>query len=651
MRHKCLAACGVLLLVSIAPARAEVSRIDVTSRTPVLGGKSFGLAGAYERLTGKVYFSVDPDLERNRGIVDLDKAPRDQQGRVTFSADIYILAPKDAARGNGVAFFDVVNRGRKNALQRFNRAEQGGTDINSEADAGDGFLMQRGYTVVWVGWQFDVSRTNGLMAFDPPVLSGITGRVSTLFTPNAAGPTFELPTSGYYDVSRYQPVDLTSAANQLTVREGLRGTPRPIARDQWQFSPNASSISLKAGFEAGKTYEVSFEAKGAVVAGLSFVVFRDLASYLKHAPAGAPVAARYAYVFGPSQDGRFLRDFMYRGFNADEQNRRAFDGVMAHIAGSSRGDFSGRFARPNGLGAFTASDFPYLDSPQHDPVTGKTDGLQSHMSADVAPKIVYTNSSTEYWGGGRNAALTHTTLDGKEDAILPENVRIYLLAGTQHGPAPVNAPRGATTQARGNPNDYTWGLRALLVALDRWVREGVPPPASRYPNLKDRTLVARTDVDFPAIPGLHSPQGIPGGYRSDLESPQTHPLPHLVPKVDADGNELGGIRFPETAVPLATYTGWNFRNPAVGAPDEIFPLAGSYVPFPATRAAREQTHDPRLSVEERYANRAAYLGQVTEATLKLIQEGYVLREDLAGVVDPAMARWDDVMKSAAPGQR
>jgi hypothetical protein len=221
-----------------------------------------------------------------------------------------------------------------------------------------------------------------------------------------------------------------------------------------------------------------------------------------------------------------------------------------------------RFASPNGLAAFTATRSPYLDAPQFDPVTGKTEGLLSRLTPETTPRIMYTNSSTEYWGGGRSAALTHTTLDGKEDATVPENVRIYRFSGTQHSPS-LGGTASRTTARDSNPNDYAWGQRALLAALDRWVREGTAPPASYHPNLADGTLVAQKSLAFPAIPGVRSPLGIPGGFRSDLEGgPSAHPRPFLVPKVDADGNELGGIRFPEIAVPLATYSGWNFRNPS-----------------------------------------------------------------------------------------
>jgi hypothetical protein len=629
------------LALAGVPASAELTRIEITSRTAVLDGKSFGLAGAYEKLAGKAYFAVDPTAAANKGIVDLDKAARDAQGRVEFSADVFILQPKDVSRGNHVALFDVPNRGRKMLLRTFNHATQA-TDPHTEADFGDGFLLRQGYTLIFLGWQFDVAHNPGLMALDAPPIA-ISGRVFTAFTADAPSTTHEFNGDGYYTARQYTPADPASPSNQMTVRDGQLGTQRIIARDQWQLLPGG--VSLKSGFEPGKTYEITYETERGFVAGIGFAAFRDFAAYVKRAPVDSPVSARYAYVFGASQDGRFLRDFLYQGFNADEHGGRAFDAVMAHIAGASRGDFNVRFASPGGLAAFTATRFPYLDAPQFDPVTGKTDGLLSHLTPETTPRIMYTNSSTEYWGGGRSAALTHTTLDGKEDAEVPDNVRIYHFSGTQHSPSLAGTANRLTARDS-NPNDYAWGQRALLAALDRWVREGTAPPPSRHPNLFDGTLVAQKALAFPAIPGVRSPLRIPGGFRSDLAGgPSAHPLPFLVPKVDADGNELGGIRFPEVSVPLATYTGWNFRNPAIGAPGEIYPLVGTYVPFAVKKEAREKAGDPRLSIEERYPSREAYLGRVSEAALKLIQEGYVLPEDLAGIEKQAAARWDAVTKS------
>lgn len=640
-------------------AHAEVTRIEIASRADILDGKPFGKAGAYEKIVGKVYFAVDPALPRNKAIVDLDKAPRDAAGKVNFSADLYVLAPKDAARGNGAALFDVLNRGRKGILRTFNLAAQV-LDPSALADFGDGFLMEQGYTLIWLGWQFDIPHRGGLMGLDaPPVLEDgkpVAGRVSTLFVPNTTDPVYPLDNmTRYADATRYPPVDPASPANTLTVRDGFLGARQVVARDQWQFArqkegelvPAISALYLKGGYAPGHVYELSYEAKGAVVAGLAFAALRDMASAVKHQQAG-PIAARYAYAFGASQDGRLLRQFLYEGFNADEQDRRAFDGVIAHIAGAARsGDMNSRFARPNGLAFYTASLFPYLDLDQRDPVTGRTDGIEMKLASEHRPKIFYTNSSGEYWGGGRAAALTHTTLDGRLDANEPENVRIYLFAGTQHVPGGYSASNGPG-QLKPNGNEYAWAQRALLIAMDRWVRDGKAPPPSAHPTLAEHTLVARDQLDFPEIPGVRSPLGIPAGYRADLDGgPDTHPLPLLVPQVDGDGNELAGVRLPSVVVPLATYTGWNFRDPKIGQPGELLPLTGSYIPFPVTKAARDEAHDPRLSIAERYGTRARYQGLVTDAANKLVEDGLLLNEDVPRVVARALATWDGLVQGTA----
>lgn len=643
----------IVLLLTVATllppfaAYAEVKRVEIGTRADVLGGKAFGSVGAYEKIVGKVFFAVDPSHPRNKSIVDLDKAPRPPQSPVEFSADLYILKPKDPARGNGVMLFDVPNRGNKLLLGMFNRAPANAADPSTEADFGDGFLMRQGYTIVWVGWQSDVARRNGLMGLEAPIASDggrpIAEMITTAFTPTAASSDVVLG-----DVSRYAPVDPASAESRLTVREGLRGTPRAIPRDQWHFGrtvngkvvTDPTAISLQTGFQPGQTYELSYRAQGSFIAGLGFVAFRDLASWFKHQPDGV-VSSRYAYVFGISQSGRFLRDFLYQGFNADERDRKVFDAVLPHIAGAARGSFGDRFAKPNTLIFFSGTRFPFLDLAQRDPATGKTDGLLAHlMPESVIPKIFYTNSSAEYWGPGQWAALIHSTLDGREDARIADTVRIYLFAGTQHVPGGF-PPGEGQAQQKGNPNDYRWALRALLPAMDRWVREGTPPPASRYPRLSDGTLALQQKVNFPSIPGVGSPSTIPRAYRGDLDSrPSDQAVPLLVPQVDADGNERGGIRLPDQAVPLATYTGWNFRSPAIGAPTELLPLAGSYIPFASTRAVREQRHDPRRSIEERYPSRTAYQNLITDAARKLIQEGYLLSDDLAAVVGRALENWD-----------
>lgn len=633
-------------------ARAEVTRIEVTSREDVLNGKLFGSVGPYERIRGKVFFQVDPKNPRNRIVPNIDKAPRNARGIVGFSADIYILVPKDQTKGNGVAFFEVPNRGRRDQMIRFDRVPRGAPPT-PDTEFGDGLLMRSGYTLVWVGWQFSLARNGQLIGIDlPPALDDngqpLAGLVKTSLTVNKDAPTLALDG----DAMRYPPLDLNSPQSSLSVRQNVYDMPRIIPRNAWQFAkvlneqtvPDGTSLYMKEGFKAGQTYELSYEGKGAVVGGLGYTALRDVASAFKYTK-GSLVSAKYAYAIGESQTGRFIREFIYDGFNADEQGRRAFDLLWAHIAGAARGDFVQPFSLPNGLGTFTGSMFPYADVPQRDRATGKTDGMLMHMSKQVIPKIVYTNGDCEYWGGGRAAALVHTSLDATKDLRLPDNVRVYMLAGTQHLPASFPPKKGAAQQ-KPNPNDYTWALRAILIDVDRWVRQGVLPPPSRYPRLSDGTLVPHEAFQFPSLPSVQSPAIIPGGYRADLGGPSAPRLPFLVPKVDPDGNDVGGIRLPEISVPLATYTGWNFRSPEDGAPTEIVPLNGTFIPFARTREQREQQHDPRPSVEERYSSREAYLEKVRAAAQQLASERYLLREDVDPVVSHAGAVWDYVAAQA-----
>jgi hypothetical protein len=628
----------VLTLVTLltpALVAAEVARVEIMSRRDVAGGRAFGASGAYEILIGRVYFTVDPAHARNRIVTDVDKAPRNAAGLVELSADLSILKPKEG-RGNGVALIDVVNRGRRTVLTSFNRAPAAG-DLSTDADFGDGLLLAQGYTLVWVGWEFDLARRDGVFRIDVPAATGTSGVVRASFTPDARRPDFAVG-----DLSGYKPSSPASADNTLTVRDGLLGAPSTIAREKWQLAGNL--VTLESGFEPGRKYELSYTASNPPVSGLGFAAVRDTASWLKYAP-DAVVSTKYAYAFGSSQGGRFLRDFLYHGFNTDEHNRQVFDAVIAHIAGAARTDFNSRFATPTAQAQYTATAFPFTDGKYRDPVTGAEEGaLDNPRARDHQPKIFYTDTGVEYWAGGRVAALVHTTPDGTKDITLPDNERLYLLAGSQHLPARF-PPAVTNGQQKDNPNDYWWTMRALLVAMDKWVRDRVAPPASRYPRLQDGTLVRPADVAFPSVPTVKSPRGLSAGVRAPNHliaqdgGPGT-PLPLLVPQVDQDGNERAGIRLPDVAVPLATYTGWNFRKPAIGAVDQLFPLLGSYVPFTITKSDREQAHDPRASIDERYQTRQQYLGLVQESGAALVKDRYLLADDLAGLVKHAGERWD-----------
>jgi alpha/beta hydrolase family protein len=354
------------------------------------------------------------------------------------------------------------------------------------------------------------------------------------------------------------------------------------------------------------------------------------------------VRGRLAYVFGISQSGRFLRQFLHDGFNADERERRVFDAVWPHIAGAGQGSFNERFAMP-GYSSFPATRFPFTDLPQEDD-TGRRDGLLAAYGAAQRPKIFYTNTSVEYWGQGRAAALTHTSIDGRRDADVPDNVRIYLLAGTQHGEAAM-PPNQGSAQALPNPTPQGNVMRALLKVLHAWAATDVAPPASRYPRLSDRTLTRADRVRFPAIPGVGDPRTIE--KPAITSGTRRVPLPLLVPQVDADGNELAGIRVPEQAVPLATTTGWNFRAERVGNPRDIYALAGAYLPFAKTRADREKSDDGRRAIDERYRSKEDYLERVRQAAMKLVDERLLLAEDVENTVERAGRHWDWANKPSA----
>ena len=621
-----LVASLVVMMMCAASAYAEVTRFDVTSRTPVAGYP-------YERIVGRVTYSVDPKDPRNAVIVDLDKAPRTPAGRVEFSGDVVMLLPTTG--GNGVTLLDVVNRGSM-VTARLNRPGPG-----ADREVGDGFLLKRGFAIVAVGWEFDTGRGNGQLTLDAPIASDngrpITGIVHATFVPDRADAMMAVG-----DLVAYPAADPAGPDSVLTVRDAFPTSGTPVARDKWQLAGN--TVTMTGGFQPGRVYELAYRASNPRVGGAGLLAVRDVASWVKHATT-APIHTARVYGFGVSQTGRFLREFLYDGCNTDEQGRQVFDAVMIHIAGASRIDVNRRWGTPVAVGSFGATSFPFADAAQRDPITGASDGeLDNPRARQNQPKAFYTNTGVEYWGGARAAALLHTSVDGTKDITPPSNVRMYFLAGTQHGPGAFPPPAANGTQQRPNPTDYWWTMRALLVSLDRWVREGVEPPASMIPKLADGTLVKASDVGFPAISGVHSPHSIWGGQRSvnPLLARDGAPgtaLPFLVPQVDADGNERAGVRLPEVAVPLATYTGWNFRDAKTGGVDLLRPLIGSYIPFPATREQRERGHDPRASIAERYADREAYLARIRESAAGLVRARYLLEDDVPAIEARALEHW------------
>jgi alpha/beta hydrolase family protein len=655
-----------------------VIRLEIKSRQPLADGRAFGDVGRYVQLDGTAHFAVDPARPVNRGITDIDLAAKDADGLVHSAADFRILMPEEKGRGSHRLFFDVPNRGNRLALATFNRVPRP-IVAAAPTDPGDGFLMRRGFTVLWCGWQHDVPPDDGLMriAVPPALRDGkpISGRLMVSFQPNAPSRVQLLSDRGHRP---YSCSDLDDPEAVLLVRDGEDAAPRAIPRQAWSFArldgdrvvPDPDHVYCAAGFEPGKLYYVVYRTEGAPVIGLGLLAARDIVAFLRHAAAadGNPCAGdiAHAYAYGASQSGRYLRQFLYLGLNEDEAQRPVFDGIIVHIAGGKRGgDFNQRFGQPSAsLHPTMSNAFPFNEEASTDPVTGCRDGLLERLMARrMVPKIFYTNSSTEYWRG--DASLIHTDAEGRRDVAPIATSRFYHFAGTQHtaGTLPLtdtNPVDGTRGQQPLGTVDYNPLLRALLVRLDRWVTSGEEPPPSRHPRLADGTAVVPQALRpvFTGVPGTGFPAHPPEVVRLDfgpeaaqglaatLPPEEGAPYPHFVPAVDADGNEISGILLPDLGVPLATHIGWNLRHPQSGAPDKLMSLYGSTIPFPPTPEERARTGDPRRSIAERYADKAAFLALVRREARRLVDDGYLLAEDIDLVTEQAARRFD--LLAAAP---
>ena len=659
------------LLTSALSLHARVVRVEVVSRDAVLNGKSFGDAGAYERITGRIYFSVPVNNPHNQRIVDLKRAVNLKNGEVEFSSDFVALRPKESGKGNGSMILESPNRGYSRIISVVD-----GGDWNAANDAGDAWLLRNGFTIVSLGWQWDAPGADALKLYAPiakengKMITGLLRGDLMLSKPMAEIPLGHMQI-GHIGGTEYPVAAPDDPRNALTVRNSREAARTVIPRSEWQFAqtvdgkliPSDRFIHLHGGFQAGKIYEYVYVVADPVVAGLSFAAFRDFASYAKHAN-DAIAPAQRVYGEGISQNGRFLRNLLYDGFNADEDGNIALDGVLAHVAGAGRGSFNYRFAQPSRDAQPTSSIFfptdifPFTDQPEKDPLTGESGGILDRAAVEkVTPKIFFSNTSYEYWG--RAAALTHVSADGKQDVALSDNVRIYHLTGLQHfsGPFP---PRKGDGDLMGQepqsplPVKYFW--RAMIADMDAWVRNGTPPPASAYPKIADGTLVPLRGYAFPNIPGVNKPHEATAAYRIDfgpnwrdgvlsLEPPKVgEAFPVLVPQVDPDGNERDGVRLPEITVPLATYASWNLRDPSIGAPDQRVSFELSDIPLSRNAAERAKSGDPRKSVAERYASREDYLSRYAKALDELVQQRRILAEDRDAMLRQGGQEWDEAMK-------
>jgi Alpha/beta hydrolase domain len=655
-----------------------ITRLVIQRREPFADGHEFPITGAYEKLVGKIYGEVDPKNRLNKVIVNLDRAPRNRRGRVEYWSDFCILKPVDMARGNGKIFYDAPNRGSKRIVGFLNDAPPS-NDPGKLEDAGNGFLMRQGYTIVWCGWQGDLIPQENWLVMGVPVATNdgkeIVRQVRTEIVVEAKGIKSQ-PLSGDERVKSYEAASRNKIEASLTMREKSYGQRIPVPYSEWEFAscvkaspsgkeavrPSAKDLYIRSGFKPGRIYELIYPAKNPLVLGLGFAVVRDLVSFLRYRSKDAagranPLAAgnktagiRYAYAWGRSQSGRFLRDFVYHGFNEDESHRKVFDAIAPHVAGGGRMFLNYEFARPvtssqQHTNQLEPELFPHAYNILKDAQTGRRDGILKRPKTD--PYVFHTQTSTEYWQ--KRGCLAHT--DGKgRDVTLPDKVRIYVIASAQHNSPFGSEPAKEDTQQLVNPLPAGDVLRALMVALDLWVTQKVPPPPSQYSTVNDGTLIRpdRKSTGFPRIPsvryqGLHNRQLFldygPHTHRGrmDIHPPQqigNGGYTILVPKVDRDGNDVAGIRLPAVQVPIGTYTGWNLQ-PRRLAEDELSGLLGSFIPFTKTKVERRQAGDPRLSVEERFKNQADYVQQVSRAARTLVDERFLLPEDADRIIAEA----------------
>jgi hypothetical protein len=682
-----------------APERASsgaeqgVTRFEVTSREIFAGGRVFGRVGRYERLDGVAHVQLDPMDPRNAGIVDIERAARNEAGMVEYRSPFFILRPANMARGNGKVFYVVNNRGNKQALGYFNRVPNGPgiNDPRTSADAGDGFLMRKGYTIVDAGWQGDIAPGANRLFPDFPVATQADGspivatvRIEYSDRTIPEEGTFTLPLEGSPAFESYPTAVTDTRRSTLTVRDCVDCEPTPIPADDWAFgscpsgasslTPTRTDICLFDGFDAERLYELRYPATEPLVMGLGYAVTRDIATFLRTRrsdDAGNPnplvgrdgrLAVKRMYGFGGSSTGMYMRDFLYLGFNETLAGTRVFDAVWIHKPGTHRLFANVQFADPNTYSReddrhdFLSTSHPPLTfAVTVDPVSGIRDGILKRPATD--PLVFQTDTSTEFWQF--RASLNVTDATGAPVPI-PDNVRLYTLSSFQHsGNTLTTAFPGEAGMCQNptNPNYHGPTLRALLVRLDRWADRGIAPPDSRYGSVADGTLVTVDEAraSFPDIPGVEFPArantlelldfgplfGPTGGILTRLPPARLGDYTVLVPKPDADGIDLAGIRPLETRAPLGTNTGWNMRAPGHRA-GNLCGLSGSYIAFAGTRRERIASGDPRPALEERYRTHAGYVAAVRRAGRELIREGFLLRRDARRYV--LEARASDVLR-------
>ena len=658
-------------------ADARVVRLVVERTTPYADGEAIGTHGPFERLAGTVYMVVDPEDPVNAVIVNLDKAPRNAEGLVEFSAPFVIIKPVDVTRGNRKILYGINNRGNNIEISfHAYPAPALRALLGSSTETDDQIIFRLGYTFVDAGWAGDITTTEARLGAHLPVArepdgSAVVSRVRIEYSSSG----YTLPLKGNDRFRSYETADTDPAISTLTVRDGIEGRRVPIAPDEWAFGrcptgrlsleATTTDICLFEGFDPDRIYELMYPAKGAWVMGLGYAVTRDLASFLRYAAvddAGnrnplaeseTTLGVRRVYGFGISSTGMYLRDFLYLGFNEDESARQVFDAVRILIPGTHRLMANIEFSDPNVYSRqdqhadFTSSSYPPLTyAVTSDPISGLHDGILKRPATD--PLVFHVDTANEFWQ--MNASLN--VHDGRGEPVpIPDNVRLYYIANHSHVGASGVAARPTDTGTCAYPvngnRSYATVLRALIVALDAWADGGVAPPPSVYPEVGNGTLVrvAEAAAAFPAIPGVTFPRvvneldlldfgpafGSTGGHVTELPPLRRGRYQVLVPKPDADGIDAVGIRTVDVAAPVGTNIGWNLRAPGPRGMD-LCGLSGAFIPFAETRADRVANGDPRRSLQERYGDHAGFVAAVERATDGLLEQRFLLAEDAEVII-------------------
>jgi hypothetical protein len=574
-----------------------IATIEIQKTEPFVGGAEFGAVGAYIRIDGVATGTLDPSHPGNRGIALLERAPRNADGLVPYRAGFTILRPVEPAQGNGRILYEVNNRGRIMLFAAM-CAGNAGNEPEAAADLGNALPLRLGFTLMWSGWDAGAPAATGL-SLEVPVIEDLIQPIREEFVSATR-------------LGNHEAFRLTYEAATPDIAVTVRRTQTAPRANVSATLFDSRTVRPETSPKPGSIYEVRYTARKPRVLGIGFAAIRDIVSHVRSNGAsllGRPVT--HVLAFGISQAGRYLRDHVAQGLNRDESGQRVLDGVFTHVAGIGRLFYNTPFAQPFRTRIwhedhdFPEVVFPFSAATQHDPITGATAGLLAGDGSD--PKLIETNTSTEYWQKG--ASLLHTDPLGTTDIPLPDTVRGYFLAGTQHGgKAGMPRDRGPCVNPR-NWHDPMAAVRALLVVLDEWVVFDRTPPDSQLPRIADGTLVSSE-----ALVAGDAPAPNDVTVLLDWTEPRTGgAYKALVPQVDADGNEIAGLRLPDIAVPIGTFTGWNRYAPPW--PDgELADRDGSFLAFP----------DPVLA--ERHPGES-YRMKRAEAVDALLADRLLLAED------------------------